>query len=77
RRSTRETKSRLENQADNRPWKRDNFNHLYTQARQRNPARWSGSTRNWAPVQSVTLNPERDGIADAAATASNTQPRAA
>lgn len=44
---------------------------------QRNPARWSGSTRNWAPVQSVTLNPERDGIADAAATASNTQPRAA
>ncbi len=34
--------------------------HLYTQARQRNPARWSGSTRNWAPVQSVTLNPERD-----------------
>ncbi len=51
--------------------------HLYTQARQRNPARWSGSTRNWAPVQSVTLNPERDGISNAAATASNTQPRAA
>ena len=27
--STRKTKSRLENQADNRPWKRGNFKRLY------------------------------------------------
>ena len=33
---------------------------LYTQARERNPARWSGETRNWSPVGAVTLNPERD-----------------
>ncbi|WP_225981084.1 hypothetical protein, partial [Paracidovorax avenae] len=32
RRSTRETKSRLENQADNRPWKRDNFNFNFSAA---------------------------------------------
>lgn len=50
---------------------------LYTQARQRNPARWSGNTRYWAQVQSVTLNPEHEGSADATATASNQQPRAA
>jgi putative transposase len=35
---------------------------LYTQAREANPARWSGSTRNWAPIGPVTLNPERDSI---------------
>jgi len=35
---------------------------LYQQARQANPARWSGETRNWAPVGVVTLNPERDGV---------------
>jgi putative transposase len=32
------------------------------QARERNPARWSGDTRNWAPIGAVTLNPERDAI---------------
>jgi hypothetical protein len=31
---------------------------LYTQARQRNPARWSGSTRDWSHIGAVTLNPE-------------------
>jgi len=35
---------------------------LYTRARQLNPARWSGSTRNWSPVLAVTLNPERDSV---------------
>jgi len=35
---------------------------LYTQARERNPARWSGTTRNWSPIDAVTLNPERDSI---------------
>lgn len=33
---------------------------LYQRARQRNPRRWSGPTRNWTPIAVVTLNPERD-----------------
>lgn len=32
---------------------------LYQQARRDNPARWSGKTRNWQPVGSVWLNPEK------------------
>jgi transposase InsO family protein len=39
---------------------------VYQDARQRNPQRWSGSTRNWTPVGAVTLNPERDIVAWAA-----------
>ena len=39
---------------------------VYQDARQRNPQRWSGSTRNWTPVGAVTLNPERDIIVRAA-----------
>ena len=35
---------------------------LYTQARELNPARWSGKTRNWSPIGAVTLNPERDCV---------------
>jgi putative transposase len=35
---------------------------LYVTARELNPARWSGKTRNWAPVGPVTLNPERDCV---------------
>jgi putative transposase len=35
---------------------------LYQEARQRNPARWSGSTRDWSPVGAVTLSPERDSV---------------
>jgi len=35
---------------------------LYLQAREKNPARWSGDTRNWAPIGAVTLNPERDCV---------------
>lgn len=38
---------------------------LYCQARQRNPRRWSGNTRNWTPIGAVTLNPERDAVVNA------------
>jgi putative transposase len=30
---------------------------LYQRAREANPERWTGSTRNWAPVGTVVLNP--------------------
>ncbi|MGL4190416.1 MAG: IS3-like element ISAzo10 family transposase, partial [Sphaerotilus sulfidivorans] len=39
---------------------------LYRQARQANPKRWSGKTRDWSPIGAVTLNPEREGVAAAA-----------
>src|SRR3954447_20575151 len=39
---------------------------LYQQAREANPRRWSGSTRNWTPIGAVTLNPERDSVVAAA-----------
>jgi putative transposase len=32
---------------------------LYQRARSANPERWTGPTRNWAPVGLVVLNPER------------------
>ena len=35
--------------------------YVYEQARQRNPNRWSGQTRNWDPVEEVFLNPEPRG----------------
>ena len=35
---------------------------LYQRARALHPARWSGATRNWTPVGTVTLNPERDAV---------------
>jgi transposase InsO family protein len=50
---------------------------LYTQARQRHPARWSGNTRDWSHVGVVTLNPERDTVINAAASAPHTQQKAA
>ncbi len=31
---------------------------LYKQARDQNPLRWSGETRNWSPVTEVALNPD-------------------
>jgi transposase InsO family protein len=40
---------------------------LYQQAREANPRRWSGPTRNWAPIGAVTLNPECDSVVAAAA----------
>ena len=41
---------------------------LYQQARERNPRRWSGNTRNWTPIGTVTLNPEREAVVNAALT---------
>jgi putative transposase len=40
---------------------------LYQAARERNPARWSGQTRDWNPIGAVTLNPENDGAIQAVA----------
>jgi hypothetical protein len=31
---------------------------LYQQARDANPSRWSGATRNWTPAGAVFINPE-------------------
>ena len=39
---------------------------LYLSARERNPARWSGNTRNWSHISAVTLNPERDAVVNPA-----------
>lgn len=50
---------------------------LYLQARERNPARWSGDTRNWTPIGAVTLNPERDSIIKTQLAGNDTQPLAA
>ena len=36
---------------------------LYERMRQANPERWSGSTRNWLPVGTVVLNPQRAHMA--------------
>jgi hypothetical protein len=38
---------------------------IYQRARQNAPRRWSRSTRNWTPVDTVTLNPERDTVVQA------------
>lgn len=38
---------------------------LYETARQRNPLRWKGPTRNWKRIHAVHLNPDRaddDGV---------------
>jgi transposase InsO family protein len=37
----------------------DKRKEVYSQARQKNPNRWSRHTRNWEPVEIVRLNPER------------------
>jgi transposase InsO family protein len=50
---------------------------LYVTARQLNPARWSGSTRNWSPLGAVTLNPERDCIVKSHSVDNTIQPLAA
>lgn len=36
-----------------------NRQRLYQRARENHPERWSGQTRNWEPVEAVTLNPIR------------------
>jgi len=33
---------------------------LHQAARAANPSRWSGKTRNWNPIPTVSLNPDRD-----------------
>jgi len=33
---------------------------VYERARQQNPQRWSGKTRNWNPVEEVWLNPPKE-----------------
>jgi len=33
---------------------------LYEQAREQSPERWSGPTRNWEPIGTVLLNPDRE-----------------
>ena len=50
---------------------------LYLAARQRNPARWSGNTRDWSHIATVTLNPERESVVTMAASATHTQQQAA
>lgn len=35
---------------------------LYQAAQAANPRRWSRHTRNWQPIESVTLNPERESV---------------
>ena len=50
---------------------------LYLRARELNPARWSGNTRNWAPIGAVTLNPERDSVIRAQLADHDIQPLAA
>ena len=39
---------------------------LYAEARQHNPARWAGETRNWVLANDVYLNPERPPLRTAA-----------
>jgi putative transposase len=50
---------------------------LYTKARESQPARWSGETRNWSPIRTVTLNPERDSVVAAQQSRANYTPKAA
>jgi hypothetical protein len=39
---------------------------LYERARRTKPERWSRASRDWTPINSVVLNPERTVTADAA-----------
>jgi putative transposase len=50
---------------------------VYTLARQNNPRRWSGATRNWSHIATVTLNPERTEVVTAAVTRADSRPLAA
>lgn len=40
---------------------------LYAAARERRPERWTGTTRNWSPVETVALNPTDNTPAEEAA----------
>lgn len=35
---------------------------VYEKAKQENPRRWTGSTRDWGPIDSVWLNPEKQQV---------------
>jgi putative transposase len=35
---------------------------VYTEVKERNPARWARHPRNWNPISPVTLNPQRDSV---------------
>ena len=50
---------------------------LYLQSRALSPARWSGKTRNWSPITTVTLNPERDSVIRAHLACEDIQPMTA
>ena len=50
---------------------------LFLKARDLNPARWSGATRDWSPTGPVTLNPERDSVVSLHLAASDKQRAAA
>lgn len=39
-----------------------NRREIYEAAKQKNPLRWSGNTRNWEAVTEVTLNPEKQAV---------------
>jgi hypothetical protein len=49
---------------------------VYTKAKARHPARWSGATRDWSQIDSVTLNPERDEVVKLAISEQHTQLKA-
>jgi putative transposase len=40
---------------------------LYERAQKQHPERWSGRTRNWTPIATVTLNPARQAANSKAA----------
>ena len=50
---------------------------LYTRARERHPRHWSGATRDWKPIASVTLNPEREALVSPIETHHDKRPMAA
>ena len=50
---------------------------VYIAARERQPRRWSGRTRNWTPIDVVTLNPERDALIKSQQEAADKRPLAA
>ena len=49
----------------------------YIQARNLNPARWSGAARDCSPAGPMTLNPKRDSVVAAHLETINCQPLAA
>jgi putative transposase len=39
---------------------------LYLSAREANPKHWARHTRNWNPIATVTLNPEKESVISSA-----------